>query len=149
MSKNSAKMDLPKVLSMVLGLFASARWQLSVIGGRAFRVTAAFCSSNRCWIYLLDHFGSTLGLELFFRLFGYALSGSDYSVCRVLSPLISDALLGSICMVGYTIVLCIGINFLEFTTIRTANLLPALLIPVIFELIKPLLTVIAAGFSAF
>jgi uncharacterized membrane protein YqgA involved in biofilm formation len=53
-----------------------------------------------------------------------------------ISPLISEGLLAMICMVGYSIVLVIGINFLFSTKIKTANLLPALLIPIIYELIR-------------
>ena len=49
-----------------------------------------------------------------------------------IAPLISDNLLSIICMVGYAIVACIGINFLEFAKIKTANLLPALLVPVVY-----------------
>ncbi|MBE6905048.1 DUF554 domain-containing protein [Marasmitruncus massiliensis] len=94
--------------------------------------------------------GSTLGFGVIFSFIPVVLyQGAITLFAGVLSPLISDSLLGSICMVGYTIVLCIGINFLEFTTIRTANLLPALLVPVIYEIMKPLLHAIAAGFSAF
>jgi uncharacterized membrane protein YqgA involved in biofilm formation len=50
-----------------------------------------------------------------------------------ISPLISDSLLAMICMVGYAIVLVIGINFLFHTKMKTANLLPALVIPIIYE----------------
>ena len=46
-----------------------------------------------------------------------------------IGPLLSDMLLNQICMVGYVLVMCIGINFLGLTKIKTANFLPALLIP--------------------
>lgn len=55
----------------------------------------------------------------------------------MLAPIVSGPMLNAICMVGYTIVMCIGINFLEFTNIRTANLLPALLVPVVYTLAQP------------
>jgi uncharacterized membrane protein YqgA involved in biofilm formation len=42
-------------------------------------------------------------------------------------------LLNQICMVGYAIVICIGINFFGVVKIRTANLLPALLGPVMYN----------------
>lgn len=50
-------------------------------------------------------------------------------------------LLNNICMVGYALVMCIGINFLynSENKIKTVNMLPALLIPVIYEIIKNLL----------
>lgn len=42
-------------------------------------------------------------------------------------------LLNQICMVGYAIVICIGINFFGVVKIKTANLLPALLGPVMYN----------------
>ena len=80
---------------------------------------------------------STLGFGVLFSALPVALyQGGITLFAGVLSPLVSDALLGGICMVGYAIVLCIGINFLEFTTIRTANLLPALAVPVAWQLLR-------------
>ena len=38
-------------------------------------------------------------------------------------------------MVGYAIIMCIGINFIAGQKIRTANLLPAMLIPVMYNLL--------------
>ena len=59
---------------------------------------------------------------------------------RWISPFISDELLNSVCMVGYAIVLVIGLNFVANTKIRTANLLPALLFPILYHLaVLPLL----------
>jgi uncharacterized membrane protein YqgA involved in biofilm formation len=55
-----------------------------------------------------------------------------------ISPFISDGLLAMICMVGYAIVLVIGFNFLFNTKIKTANLLPALVVPIIYEMITRL-----------
>ncbi len=47
-------------------------------------------------------------------------------------------LLSNICMVGYTLVMCIGINFLTNgdKKIKTVNMLPALLVPVVYEIAK-------------
>ena len=47
-------------------------------------------------------------------------------------------MLGQICGVGYCLVLCIGINFLGMTKIKTANMLPALLVPVLWSFLQPL-----------
>ena len=51
---------------------------------------------------------------------------------------IAGELLGQICGVGYCLVLCIGINFLGMTKIKTANMLPALLVPVLWSFLQPL-----------
>ncbi len=39
-------------------------------------------------------------------------------------------------MVGYAIIMCIGINFIAGQKIKTANLLPAMLIPVMYNLLR-------------
>lgn len=53
----------------------------------------------------------------------------------LLSGVLSGALLNNICIVGYAIVACIGINFFGQVKIKTANLLPALLIPILYQLL--------------
>ena len=57
-----------------------------------------------------------------------------------LRDVLAGALLDQLCMVGYAIVLCIGINFFGVVKIKTANLLPALLVPVLYNLLIPLKT---------
>ncbi len=47
-----------------------------------------------------------------------------------LAPYITPPLLSLFCMVGYTLVTAIGINFLSEAKIKVANLLPSLLIPI-------------------
>ncbi|WP_308754905.1 DUF554 domain-containing protein [uncultured Anaerotruncus sp.] len=82
--------------------------------------------------------GSTLGFGVVFAFIPVlAYQGSITLLAGVLAPVVSGPMLNAICMVGYTIVMCIGINFLEFTNIRTANLLPALLVPVVYTLAQP------------
>ncbi|HNW04812.1 MAG TPA: DUF554 domain-containing protein [Oscillospiraceae bacterium] len=44
-------------------------------------------------------------------------------------------LLSQISMVGYTIVLCIGINFLFGPKIKTANLIPSIFVPLLYNLL--------------
>lgn len=53
-------------------------------------------------------------------------------LARQLAPFISDTLLSLFCMVGYAVVICIGLNFLCNTKIKVANLLPSLIVPVIY-----------------
>lgn len=53
-----------------------------------------------------------------------------------LQPFLTGILLTQICAVGYCLVLCIGINFLGLTKIKTANLLPSLLVPAIWYFIS-------------
>ncbi len=50
----------------------------------------------------------------------------------VLAPVLQGELLLNICAVGYSLVICIGFNFMGVAKIKTANLLPALLGPVLW-----------------
>lgn len=57
----------------------------------------------------------------------------------LLAPALNGtALLDQICMVGYCIVLLIGTNMLGSTKVKTANLLPAMLGPVVYNFIMML-----------
>lgn len=59
----------------------------------------------------------------------------------LLENVLVGELLSNICMVGYALVMCIGINFLtnDDKQIKTVNMLPALLVPVGYALIKNLI----------
>lgn len=59
----------------------------------------------------------------------------------LLENVLVGELLSNICMVGYALVMCIGINFLYNSDkqIKTVNMLPALLVPVGYALIKNLI----------
>ena len=55
-----------------------------------------------------------------------------------LDKVLVGELLSNICMVGYALVMCIGINFLtnDDRKIKTVNMLPSLLVPVAYAIIK-------------
>lgn len=59
----------------------------------------------------------------------------------LLDKVLAGELLSNICMVGYALVMCIGINFLTNgdKKIKTVNMLPALLIPVGYAILKNLI----------
>ena len=59
----------------------------------------------------------------------------------LLDKVLVGELLSNICMVGYALVMCIGINFLYNgdKKIRTVNMLPSLLIPVAYAILKKLI----------
>lgn len=59
----------------------------------------------------------------------------------LLDQVLVGELLDNICMVGYALVMCIGINFLTNSDkkIKTVNMLPALLVPVVYEIVKNLI----------
>ena len=55
-----------------------------------------------------------------------------------LSPYISPDLRSMICMVGYAIVICVGLNLLLDAKLKTANFLPAILVPILNNLLNML-----------
>ena len=56
----------------------------------------------------------------------------------LLENVLVGELLSNLCMVGYALVMCIGINFLtnDEKQIKTVNMLPALLVPVVYQIAK-------------
>lgn len=83
---------------------------------------------------------STLGIGVLFSAISVFLyQGAISLFSGFIGPALTDTLLDQICMVGYAIVMCIGINFWGITKIRTANMLPAMLIPVLYDLLRSVL----------
>lgn len=83
---------------------------------------------------------STLGIGVAFSAIPvFIIQGGLTLLAVQLSPLLTQELNLSLYTVGYAIVLCIGINFLGLTKIKTANLLPALLVPVVYHLVRHML----------
>ena len=83
--------------------------------------------------------GATLGPGVIFAALPVLVyQGAISLLAGALEPFLAGELLGQICGVGYCLELCIGINFLGMTKIKTANMLPALLIPVLWSFLQPL-----------
>ena len=81
--------------------------------------------------------GSSLGIGVPFSAIPILLyQGAIALFAGLLAPVLSDGvLLDLICMVGYCIVALIGTNLMGLTKIKTANLIPALLVPVGYNLL--------------
>jgi len=85
-------------------------------------------------------FGASLGIGVAFSAIPVLIyQGGISLLAGVLAPLISDVLLNNICAVGYVIVACIGMNISGICKIRVANLLPALVVPVIYQVVLSLI----------
>lgn len=79
---------------------------------------------------------SSLGIGVLFACVPtFVVQAIPALLARQLSPFISDQLLSVFCMVGYSIVICIGLNFVFNTKIKIANLLPSLIVPVVYYFI--------------
>ena len=65
--------------------------------------------------------------------------GAITLLAGLLEPVLQGALLGQICAVGYVLVACIGVNFMGHFHIKTANFLPALLVPPMWTFLQTLI----------
>lgn len=68
----------------------------------------------------------------------FIYQGGMTLLAGLLDNVLVGELLSNICMVGYALVMCIGINFLtnDDKKIKTVNMLPALLVPVAYQIAK-------------
>ncbi len=66
----------------------------------------------------------------------FLYQGSISLFAGFLEPLLGSQLLEQICAVGFSLVMCIGLNFIGVAKIKTANMLPALLVPPIWFLVS-------------
>ena len=83
--------------------------------------------------------GATMGPGVIFAAIPVVLyQGSITLLAGVLSPVLQGELLRQICAVGYVLVACIGVNFMSSYHIKTANFLPALLVPPLWAAIGAL-----------
>lgn len=81
-------------------------------------------------------FGATLGMGVIFAAIPVLIyQGTITVLAGSLSTILVGTFLNQICMVGYALVICVGLNFIITTKIKVANLLPALLIPIIWQVI--------------
>ena len=60
------------------------------------------------------------------------LQGSVTILARLVQPLLTDAALGNLSLVGSALIFCVGLNLIWKKTIRVANLLPALIVAVVY-----------------
>lgn len=58
------------------------------------------------------------------------LQGSVTLLARLISPLMTDAALANISLVGSIMIFCVGVNLVWGKTVRVANLLPSLIVAV-------------------
>lgn len=85
---------------------------------------------------------ATLGYGVIFSAISVLIyQGAITLLAGALENVLVGELLSNICMVGYAIVMCIGINFLTNgdKKIRTVNMLPAIFVPVVYAVIKSLI----------
>jgi uncharacterized membrane protein YqgA involved in biofilm formation len=62
----------------------------------------------------------------------FAWQGSIYLITMLCGPIIPDALVTEISIVGGILIVSSGLSILEIKDCKTLNLLPALAVPVVF-----------------
>jgi uncharacterized membrane protein YqgA involved in biofilm formation len=81
-------------------------------------------------------FSATLGIGVIFSSIPVALyQGSITLMAIVIRPWLTDMVISQTSLVGSVLIMAIGMNLLKLTTIRVANLLPAIFIPLIYYII--------------
>ncbi len=87
--------------------------------------------------------GSSLGYGVIFSAIPILLYEGGLTLCAkalqgVLVTEVGANILNGICMVGYVIIFAIALNMMKIKTIKTGDLIPAMLIPIIYYLILSL-----------
>ncbi len=84
-------------------------------------------------------FGATLGYGVIFSSVPVLLyQGAIALLAGSLKDILVGELLGYICMTGYAIIIAIGFNFIIKDKIKTLNMLPSILVPAVYCLVKGL-----------
>ena len=64
----------------------------------------------------------------------FVYQGAITVIAAMFGAVISDVLIGELSFVGSALIFCVGVNLVREKTFRVANMLPALLIPIVLEL---------------
>jgi uncharacterized membrane protein YqgA involved in biofilm formation len=85
-------------------------------------------------------FASTLGIGVFFSVIPLGIyQGAITLSASYIEPFLSDKLISDMSVIGSVIIFGIGLNMLFGKKVRCGNLLPAVLVPVIYEIILKLI----------
>lgn len=69
----------------------------------------------------------------------FCWQGSIYALASIIAPLITEGLLAEISIIGSILIMGTGLSILKIVDIKTMNILPALLVPVVFYSVLGLL----------
>jgi len=65
----------------------------------------------------------------------FVYQGAIALLAGLLQNVLAGELLNQICMTGYAIIMCIGFNFFGGGKFKTLNMLPALIVPILYKLV--------------
>lgn len=78
---------------------------------------------------------STYGIGVVFSAIPiFVYQGSITLIAALFGAVISDALIEALSFVGSSLIFCVGVNLVREKTFRVSNMLPALLVPILWEL---------------
>ncbi len=84
---------------------------------------------------------ATLGIGVLFSFIPVLLYQGAISLgAGALAGFFTAEVINSVCLVGFSLVLCIGINLMKIGKIKTVSMLPALLVPIVYNLLMMLKT---------
>lgn len=79
-------------------------------------------------------FASSFGIGVMFSALPVGVLQGSVTLCAgLLAPILSDALISDLCFVGSALIFCVGINITFGNKIKVGNLLPSLLVPVVWS----------------
>lgn len=82
-------------------------------------------------------FASTLGLGVVFSSVSILVYQGLITILAIfIAPYLTDGMINGLSMVGSVLIFAVGINLLWEKKIRVANMLPAIFVPVVYEIIK-------------
>ena len=85
-------------------------------------------------------FSSTLGIGVLFSALPVLLyQGAITLGAGFLKDLLTDPVIADMSGIGGLLIIAIGLNILEVKAIRVGNMLPAIFIPILYALVRPLL----------
>lgn len=81
-------------------------------------------------------FASSLGLGAVFSFVSVGIYQGLITILAIfIAPYLTDAMISGLCMVGNVLIFAVGINLLWEKKVKVANMLPSILIPIIYEII--------------
>ena len=82
-------------------------------------------------------FASTLGIGVLFSAFSVLIyQGAITLAAEFIQPMLTDSVVVQMAAVGGLLIAAIGINMLEVKKIRVGNMLPAIFVPLVYDVLK-------------
>ena len=81
-------------------------------------------------------FASTLGIGAIFAVIPMAIYQGGITLCaRLIEPYLTDVMIADMSYIGSILIFCIGINLAFGKKFKTGNMLPAIIVPIVYNLL--------------